>query len=145
VVGWGTSEAGEEAVYWIDGGGGLQRLADVLTDQGLDLDGWTLVRATGVSESGRTIVGWGTNPGGQTEGFVARLAAAPVPVPALRGWGLALAGALLSSAGLLPLRLRAGVGERGRSAAQRWKSTKIGDDQARSCAGARQSSSKSVR
>ena len=40
---------------------------------GLPVAGWTLAAATGVSDDGRTIVGWGTNPLGQMEGWIARL------------------------------------------------------------------------
>lgn len=104
VVGWGTSAAGEEAFYWTSSGG-LQRLADVLAAEGLDLGSWTLRRATGVSRSGRTVVGWGTNPGGDTEGFVARLPE-PTAVPASGPHMLALLGVLLTACPLLLSRVR---------------------------------------
>lgn len=94
VVGWGTTALGQEAFVWTPQRG-MRRLADVLVEAGLDLTGWTLRQATGISASGRTIVGWGVNPNGDTEGFVARLAAEPAAVPALSGAGLALLGAAL--------------------------------------------------
>jgi probable HAF family extracellular repeat protein len=40
---------------------------------GLDLNGWTLVAATDISDDGSTIVGWGTNPAGNTEAWIARI------------------------------------------------------------------------
>jgi probable HAF family extracellular repeat protein len=104
VVGWGTTAAGEEAFVWTPASG-IQRLADVLASQGVDLTGWTLVRATGVSASGRTIVGWGANPGAQTEGFVATLAA-PAAVPVLGPLGSALSALLLLGLGGLARRRR---------------------------------------
>jgi len=45
----------------------------------LDLTGWTLTTANGVSVDGRTIVGTGTH-NGQTEAWVAQLSS-PIPVP----------------------------------------------------------------
>jgi probable HAF family extracellular repeat protein len=45
----------------------------------LDLTGWTLTSANGVSADGRTIVGTGTH-NGQTEAWVAQLSS-PIPVP----------------------------------------------------------------
>jgi probable HAF family extracellular repeat protein len=53
---------------------GIRRLLDVLTnDYGLNLTGWTLRSPTGVSQNGSVIVGWGINPTGQTEGWIADL------------------------------------------------------------------------
>jgi len=47
----------------------------VLVGLGLsaDLAGWSLERARGVSANGRTIVGTGTNPSGETEAWIAYL------------------------------------------------------------------------
>jgi len=39
----------------------------------VDIKGWTLTRATAVSDDGRSIVGYGTNPGGQVEAWLLRL------------------------------------------------------------------------
>lgn len=73
VVGRGTSDAGMEAFLW-DAAGGMRSLAAVLEVQGAQhLSGWTLRAATGISADGRTIVGWGTNPDGHTESWLARL------------------------------------------------------------------------
>jgi len=52
----------------------MRRLADVLvSDYGLSLTGWTLVEARGVSADGKVIVGYGTNPSGQGESWIANL------------------------------------------------------------------------
>jgi probable HAF family extracellular repeat protein len=95
---WGVSADGStivgfggEAVIW-DSTHGVRELDTVLTDLGLDLSGWTLSSARDVSDDGRVIVGWGTNPSGQPEGWIAVLADPEVPqVPALSpGFQIAL-------------------------------------------------------
>lgn len=70
VVGRGRSDAGSEAFIWTEGNG-LQSLQVLLTALGVDLTGWQLVDAAGVSADGLRIVGSGINPSGQREGFVA--------------------------------------------------------------------------
>ena len=89
VVGVGRAEGGDEAFLWTPGSR-MRSLRDVLvTDHGLDLAGWTLKEATGISADGRTIAGWGLNPAGQTEAWVA-----VVPEPSLLG-GVAVVGTML--------------------------------------------------
>ena len=74
----GTSESssawlGDEAFIW-DQTNGMRNLRDVLVnDYGLDLTGWTLYVAKGISDDGLTIVGSGNNPDGYQEGWIAIL------------------------------------------------------------------------
>ncbi|MBL1218969.1 MAG: hypothetical protein D8M59_15930 [Planctomycetes bacterium] len=72
IVGYSWWDTGEnEAFIWTQAGG-LRSLKEVLTaDYGLDLTGWTLRRATGISDDGSTICGWGTAPDGHIEGWKA--------------------------------------------------------------------------
>lgn len=63
----------QTAVIW-DEVHGLRAMKDALAeDYGLDTSGWTLQRANGISADGKVIVGYGTNPTGKTEGWVAKL------------------------------------------------------------------------
>ena len=49
----------------------MRSLQGVLVDDfALDLTGWTLTSATGVSADGSTIVGEGMNPDGFNEGWI---------------------------------------------------------------------------
>ena len=76
VVGESASSTGarrDEAFIW-DVVNGMRRLQDVLSAEGIDLTGWTLATANGISDDGSTIVGWGINPMGQKEAWVATLA-----------------------------------------------------------------------
>lgn len=70
----------DEAFVW-DRDHGIRRLATVLaTDLHLDLSTWYLGPALAVSADGNTIVGWGTDPAGHVEAWLARL---PEPDAAL--------------------------------------------------------------
>ena len=95
VVGVGMSASGQEAFVW-DEANGMRNLKDVLEgEHGLNLTGWTLTVAQGVSADGMVIVGWGTSPEGHTEAWTADLtpAADAIPEPATLGLvGLALLG-----------------------------------------------------
>jgi len=85
--------ADDGAVIWT-AEAGMKRLKDVLvTDYGLDLTGWTLFDATGISADGWTIVGNGIDPEGHSQGWIATL---PEPTTLV----------LLAVGGLLALRRR---------------------------------------
>jgi probable HAF family extracellular repeat protein len=65
--------SGSQAFRWTSNGGmvgrgyledGMRSLTDVLLSDGVDLKGWQLRYALGVSGNGRTVVGFGINPGG---------------------------------------------------------------------------------
>jgi probable HAF family extracellular repeat protein len=84
VVGYASSAAGKEAFIW-DADHGIRKLMDALIDDGLgeQLQGWTLNRATAISADGVTIVGWGTDPSGNYEAWMATMPEnGPVPEPA---------------------------------------------------------------
>jgi len=73
VVGYGTTEIGIEAFIW-DANHGMRNLRSALvSDYGLNLDGWVLSAAFGMSQDGQSIVGFGTNPDGNTEAWMARI------------------------------------------------------------------------
>jgi probable HAF family extracellular repeat protein len=77
LVGAGESERGREACIW-DAEHGMRSLYDVLTDGfDLDLTGWNLTVAMGISDDGQTIVGFGTNPNGDTEAWIAHIPEPP--------------------------------------------------------------------
>jgi len=89
VVGSSDSSLGDQAFIW-DSLVGMQSVQELLTnDFGLDLTGWVLQSATGISGDGRTVVGFGTNPFGHTEGWIA-----VIPEPA-SGWSMVLVGGVL--------------------------------------------------
>jgi probable HAF family extracellular repeat protein len=71
IVGSSIGDDGDRAFIW-DPNNGMRDLKDVLqTDFGLDLTGWELWYALGISANGSTIVGSGINPSGNTEAWVA--------------------------------------------------------------------------
>ncbi|MCG6907078.1 MAG: hypothetical protein LJE63_10690 [Desulfobacteraceae bacterium] len=70
----GNSGSGDktEAFIW-DEKNGMRNLRELLIDAcGLDLNAWTLERATGISSDGKTIVGTGS-PNGYVQGWIANL------------------------------------------------------------------------
>ncbi|MCU7241850.1 MAG: PEP-CTERM sorting domain-containing protein [Microcystis aeruginosa WS75] len=73
VVGYGNSANGQEAFIW-NSTQGIRSLKEILTnDYGLNLTGWTLSYANAISADGLTVVGWGTNPSGNREAWIASL------------------------------------------------------------------------
>ncbi|HVZ93240.1 MAG TPA: hypothetical protein VG797_01905 [Phycisphaerales bacterium] len=71
IVGWATTDSGRVAFVW-DHVRGMRSLRDVLVnDFALDLTGWTLTEARGISADGLTITGWGVNPSGNEEAWIA--------------------------------------------------------------------------
>jgi len=53
---------------------GVRLIQDILANNyNLDLTGWTLTNATGISDDGMTIVGNGINPDGVEEGWIATI------------------------------------------------------------------------
>jgi len=68
----GSANSGvSEAVFWTEADG-MRVLQDFLMNElGLDLTGWQLTNAFGISDDGLTIVGRGTNPDGISQGWIA--------------------------------------------------------------------------
>jgi uncharacterized membrane protein len=78
IVGQGTSANGSEAMIW-DPIKGMRPLRSwILTfnsDQLAQLGLWKLTAATGISADGTVVTGYGTNPQGVQEGFIATIPA----------------------------------------------------------------------
>lgn len=73
VVGASESATGWEAFIW-DAAHGMRSLKTALEEEyGLDLSGWSLRRAEGISDDGMVIVGEGVNPLGFDEVWVVTL------------------------------------------------------------------------
>lgn len=72
IVGYSDSANGREAFIW-DENHGMRSLRDLLVYFGLDLIPWSLQVATGVSAGGETIVGYGIDPEGHTQGWIATI------------------------------------------------------------------------
>lgn len=92
IVGWSNSNT-DSAFIWQQHTG-MRNLHDLLeVDLGLDLTDWFLEDARGVSADGLTIVGWGHNPDGDTEAWIAH-----IPEPATL-WMLAVCGLVVTRRG----------------------------------------------
>jgi probable HAF family extracellular repeat protein len=73
IVGRGATASGSEAFLWTESLG-MVSLKDYLLDaNATGLAGWTLRNAYAVSADGSTIVGYGTNPDGFDEAFIATI------------------------------------------------------------------------
>jgi probable HAF family extracellular repeat protein len=74
---WDDDTRDNMAFIW-DSTNGARNLKTVLTnDYGLDLTGWKLISARGISDDGLTIIGTGVNPQGFKEGWIATIFAEP--------------------------------------------------------------------
>jgi uncharacterized membrane protein len=63
-----------EAFLWTSTEG-IQSIRDLLSEAGIDMTGWTLQGATGISADGSIIVGGGINPAGKGEAWIATFGA----------------------------------------------------------------------
>jgi probable HAF family extracellular repeat protein len=73
----GKGHVGQDEAFIWDRANGMRSLKNVLeTDYGLDLTGWYLSGAAGISDNGSTITAYGVNPTGLTDSILVRL---PVP------------------------------------------------------------------
>jgi probable HAF family extracellular repeat protein len=98
---WAVGHAGEYygeiATLWDTTTGEVWDLNELFTTTfDFDLEGWTLRVATGISADGLTITGWGINPNGDAEAWIAHLGSIPEPATFA---ALAGAGALALAAG----------------------------------------------
>lgn len=104
VVGQASTDRGSEAMIWTESGG-MELLSVTLSTMGIDLDGWSLFDATGVSADGRTIIGNATKRGFETRAYIA-----VIPEP---GTSILM---LLGLSGLAATRRRSSGCPRGKSA-----------------------------
>lgn len=73
VVGRGFTALGFEAFVW-NAASGMRSIREVIEPTvGAALNGWSLQSATAVSSDGRTVVGYGGNPNGSVEAWLAYL------------------------------------------------------------------------
>ena len=72
VVGEGRRGGASEAFRWTNATG-MKSIADLLTQGGVDLTGWQLEAATGVSANGVTVVGSGLDPSSKAQAWIARV------------------------------------------------------------------------
>lgn len=80
VVGLSHGPNGSHAFYW-SASTGMIDLADLLRVLGANTTNWSLMRATGISADGLTIVGSGVNDLGNPEGWIATLATSTAGCP----------------------------------------------------------------
>ncbi len=95
IVGEGMTDLGYTAFIW-DEAHGMRNLQDVLVNEcHLNLTGWQLWNATGISADGLTIVGYGVNPSGSTEAWVATLPKSVFPCTAPPDFELSVSPSIL--------------------------------------------------
>jgi probable HAF family extracellular repeat protein len=70
---YGTPGVPETAFFWTKERHIVNLKSFLIANGVTNLDGWSLSRAQTVSADGRTIVGYGTNPSGETEAWVATI------------------------------------------------------------------------
>jgi len=103
IVGQSYTESGDERPYrpeaflWTEADG-MMAISELLADAGVDLTGWNLDSATGISANGYVITGYGINPNGDVEAWLADFSFL-IPEPS------ALALALLTVMGVLTSRV----------------------------------------
>jgi probable HAF family extracellular repeat protein len=68
----GSSSGSTEVAFRWTQATGMQSLADMLTSRGIDLGGWELKTATGISADGMIIVGSALDQNGVERGYIAR-------------------------------------------------------------------------
>lgn len=74
IVGFGNNMLGDQEAFIWDATNGMRSLKSVLeNDYGLDLSGWRLRDATGISADGQTIVGWGDRQPGASEAWIVHI------------------------------------------------------------------------
>jgi probable HAF family extracellular repeat protein len=81
IVGGSGGDFKFEAFRWTRDSGML-RVKTILEQLGIDMTGWNLQTARAVSADGSVIVGTGTNPQGNSEGWLAIIPSNYVPEPA---------------------------------------------------------------
>jgi uncharacterized membrane protein len=100
IVGRSSAPGGTRAFHWT-AATGMRELSLVLTqDYGLNLAGWTLLDARSITPDGSVIVGYGTNPAGFQEGWIAELGCATSTIQCT---------AKLNSVGCLPAIFAVGI------------------------------------
>lgn len=70
---WAVGESNNAAVLWNTRTGEVWDLNLLLPSLGIDLTGWTLDCACGISADGLTIAGQGTDPDGNYQGWIATI------------------------------------------------------------------------
>lgn len=72
MVGLADNALGGIAMIW-DAAHGFRTMDSFLMANGVDTSGWTLAAGTGISDDGRTICGYGTDPQGSNAGWIATI------------------------------------------------------------------------